>query len=345
MVLGDIGLEEQVKRTCEMPSLDQFTWMQRFRMDREFAAFIGLFTISGNATAEFDTDYIWVGTDNDGHTLVIDVWTDPDDDYHTSGPTLVANVEYTVAYVKDGDAHKLYLWDGAGPNSFTEIYSFTNNRSFVPRSLWIEMNGILSKGLNRIWTTALTPTQLLEEHTRLFPKLTTGLYGSWPMQSPSTVLLDWAGSRHWSFVGMDASDLDQSSDPSMAGTRLPLILRTDIGDDDNGEAYHAVLRSKPYAPATILHNFGVRTGAVVGKAASCATVDITLVRDFGAEETDPLSVNFAPSGNQTRVVKRLDNLRLSEMATLEIKIADPDTPGVRWELDLIALEQRAEARS
>lgn len=121
-----------------------------------------------------------------------------------------------------------------------------------------------------------------------------------------------------------------------------LIHRTDTSTSDNSTAYVAKIITKPYAPATILNQFGVTAGSLLAKAVTDATINVTLTRDFGLETKTVYSVDLAPSDVETQVIKKLDDLVFSELTTLQVEFVDPGTPGSRWELQQFALQGRAE---
>jgi hypothetical protein len=131
------------------------------------------------------------------------------------------------------------------------------------------------------------------------------------------------------FVGLEGDDL---------------IQRTDVGDDDNGTDYEAHIISKPYTPVGILHRFGVMAGALLAKAQEDATINVIATRDFGLEQKT-VTRDLAPSGSETQVIKALDDLAFAELRVVQIEFIDPDTPGTRWELNQLALKERAEQRA
>ena len=139
----------------------------------------------------------------------------------------------------------------------------------------------------------------------------------------------------------DDTTRNQTLRPFIGVEGTDLIQRTDTGDDDNGTEYAAHITSKPYTPVGILHRFGVMAGALIAKAQADATVDVTVTRDFGLE-SKTVSVDLDPTGSETRVIRPLDNLALSELRVVQVEFADPDTPGERWELNGLALKERIE---
>lgn len=124
-----------------------------------------------------------------------------------------------------------------------------------------------------------------------------------------------------------------------------LIHRTETGATDNGTAYHARILTKPYVPQSVLNNTGIKTGALIGKAAA-ATVDLSLVRNYGLEDTSVTGISLAATASETSVIKRLDDLNLGECAVVQVELED-STPasGVQWAVDQIVLRETQESRT
>lgn len=119
---------------------------------------------------------------------------------------------------------------------------------------------------------------------------------------------------------------------------LGLIHRTDTGTDDNGVAYTARIKTKPYWLKSILHKFGVRVGALLAKAVTGASVDLAVYRDFEIETTKTVEdISFTATGTENQVIKFLDNLTGSEMRVAQFEFIDVDSPGDRWELNQLAV--------
>jgi hypothetical protein len=117
-----------------------------------------------------------------------------------------------------------------------------------------------------------------------------------------------------------------------------LIWRTDTGDDDNGTDYHARIVTRPYTPVGVLNHYGVMAGALVAKAQAGAAVEVTVSQDFGLVE-HTVSVALDPVGSEAHVIRAMDDLSNADMTVAQFEIADPATPGVRWELHQLALAQ------
>lgn len=124
-----------------------------------------------------------------------------------------------------------------------------------------------------------------------------------------------------------------------------LVLRTDTGNDDNGTAYAARIVSKPYVHGNLLHQFASMAGALMAKAASGVTIDVTVMADFGKVEKEVSDVSLAPAGAEERVIKMLDSLSLAEIRTLQVEFEDSSVIGGQWQLEQFGLKESPGQRS
>lgn len=121
-----------------------------------------------------------------------------------------------------------------------------------------------------------------------------------------------------------------------------LIWRTDTGDDDNGEAYHASLRSRPIVAGNLLHQFEAQDGALLALANDDARIDLSIIvtsEDGVTTKTVP-GIDLTPGEHETdRVIRGLDGLGIAEANYLQFQIDDVESPQARWQLELIGLKQ------
>lgn len=114
----------------------------------------------------------------------------------------------------------------------------------------------------------------------------------------------------------------------------------DNGDTtDNGTAFTARIRTRPFFLENILNRHGIMAGALLGSASSSVT--ITLRRDFG-KETLASVVTLTPTGSEPYVLALLDSLSLAELFALEIEIGDNPLSVTQWQLLQLVLKERAE---
>jgi hypothetical protein len=117
-----------------------------------------------------------------------------------------------------------------------------------------------------------------------------------------------------------------------------LLHLCDTGADDNGTAYAAQIRTKPYTLRSLLHRFGIRAAALLGKAVTGARVAVSLILDFGLDTPVTVSqVTFDAAGSETQVFKALDQFVGSEMTVAQFDFSDTTTAGTRFELNHLTL--------
>jgi len=120
------------------------------------------------------------------------------------------------------------------------------------------------------------------------------------------------------------------------------IWQGDTGTNDNGESYTAYVRSAPLALAGLINKFGVRAGSFVGAAAEGVSAVIKLIRNFGEETTDGVTVDCSPTESEDPVIRPLDDLILSDCHTVQVEIRDEDSPSGTWAAHQVVLMSRNE---
>lgn len=117
------------------------------------------------------------------------------------------------------------------------------------------------------------------------------------------------------------------------------ILQGDTGTADDGEAYAASIRTKPYLLRGLLQKFGVGAAAVLGMESDTAEIQVTLIRDFGLEEPRNIpSVDFAGTASETEVIKQLREFTGAQMYAMQIEFADVASPAGTWEINRFDLK-------
>jgi hypothetical protein len=125
-------------------------------------------------------------------------------------------------------------------------------------------------------------------------------------------------------------------------TKRDLFQRCEVGNTDcltTGDVsayYNGRVRTKPYLTAGMFNQFGVLTGSVLAVASDSAIITVRAIKDYNAELSDEADVSLAPSeARESTVIRRMENLNLSEITALEIEYGDlrPDlSPNAYWEL-------------
>lgn len=102
------------------------------------------------------------------------------------------------------------------------------------------------------------------------------------------------------------------------------IQKVDIGSTDNGVAYRAKIRTKPYIVAGLLNKWGAMTAALLAEPLESEDVglEVRFIRDFGLE-SNYITTDFVGEANETSVIKVFDNLRMSNAVAIQMEFADP----------------------
>jgi hypothetical protein len=112
-----------------------------------------------------------------------------------------------------------------------------------------------------------------------------------------------------------------------------LMLKADTTDQtDNGTAFQAYIRSRPYTPAELATNFGFQEGYLVGKAASGVTVRLTVIKNMGTESITS-DVLLTPDASETYMLKKFDAEQLSEAWCAQIQLGDGSAVASAWTLE------------
>ncbi len=135
---------------------------------------------------------------------------------------------------------------------------------------------------------------------------------------------------------------------SMSRDRVPYVsyqgtanklLRCDTTDtDEDGTAYQALVKSRPYA----LNNgqpFRVTCPMILAKVASGVTLTITADADFGRvtqSSTIDLTAN-ADEGSATRVWRKAEGIDLECEAFIQLQIGDSAAVANTWQIERIVM--------
>lgn len=121
------------------------------------------------------------------------------------------------------------------------------------------------------------------------------------------------------------------------------ILRCNTGTDDNGTTYTGTIRSKPIFYVGLLNKWRVRAAGLLATADANASVKLSLIRDEGIETKTTAATSLAPTGSEEQVVIQFDDLDLSELRCVQIKLTD-GTTNKDWEVQRVDLKPTLEER-
>jgi hypothetical protein len=113
------------------------------------------------------------------------------------------------------------------------------------------------------------------------------------------------------------------SDRPFVGLPAPYLLQQcDVSTMDAGVPYVAKIRTKPYIVAGLLNRWGAMLAALLATAVEGASIVIRLIRDYGLEDSEDINVDMSPTGDESMVVKKLDNLRMSGACSVQVEFSD-----------------------
>lgn len=118
--------------------------------------------------------------------------------------------------------------------------------------------------------------------------------------------------RERPFIGLDDPDWVQRCDGEEA-------------TDDAGVEYEADMTSAPIIMSGLSIEWGAMETALMASGNAGTTVQVSLIRQFGKEESAPVVVDLSPGANdEPFVIRRQDSLHLSESVAMQVRIKDPD---------------------
>jgi len=138
--------------------------------------------------------------------------------------------------------------------------------------------------------------------------------------------------QYWALVGA----FDATIPPS--GIWIMDIGEGDEGEgatEDNGEAFHASMVTKPFTPSSILNRFSVKSALLIARAAN-TSLEVSLIPDL-KEVVDTATVNLLPTYSEDHVIRTMDQLSVADMTLAQVRIEDTETPTARWNLERIEL--------
>jgi hypothetical protein len=113
----------------------------------------------------------------------------------------------------------------------------------------------------------------------------------------------------------------------------------DTGTTDDGTPFEASVTTKPFLLGGPMTNHGVTQVEVLAEAGG--EVAITLTRDFGLE-TKELTLDLEPEGDETRVIRQVEDLQMSSAKAIQVTIGDLAPTEQAWLVDQVVLKYRGE---
>jgi hypothetical protein len=121
-----------------------------------------------------------------------------------------------------------------------------------------------------------------------------------------------------------------------SGVTTNLILRCDEPDvyTDNGTAYQAYVKTKPYPLGGLGVNCKVGQSHLTAKATANTTIVQTIDRDYGVE-TRTSQCTLGATGTETRVQRQFEGSEMTGAGVVQFQLGDADATSQSWTLDAL----------
>jgi len=188
------------RRTSSLPSSSTMTIMFWVRLVSDLNTYAPFFYRTANSA----NPYIYLGTDADGTTLLLDSNARP-----ITGNALSTGTWYHIAYVLNGSSHTVYL-NGVSNITLTEAFSPTNDEITIGHT---DSNDNVPSDTRfaciKIWDAALTAAEIQQEMYVIRPARYGNLYGFYPVFAGSGQRArDYSGLGHDFTEGGTLTDED-----------------------------------------------------------------------------------------------------------------------------------------
>lgn len=120
----------------------------------------------------------------------------------------------------------------------------------------------------------------------------------------------------------EGSSITISRRPVIGLTSPDFVQRCDVNSTDAGQTFNAILQSGPRTVSPLTQKFGVRTGTAIVGVNPSASVMVRVIRDFGAETSDPVTITGVPVGSESLIVVSMDNLKISGAHVVQVQLSD-----------------------
>lgn len=147
------------------------------------------------------------------------------------------------------------------------------------------------------------------------------------------------------FAGTPAATMPLANKPYLgavtAASTAGIIRRCDTGTADDGTAFQALVKTKPYPLAGLMVNSGVTETQLYAEATAATTLRVSLVADYGLE-TRTGDVSIAAASSETRVCRKVEDLVITSAQVVQIQVGDASAVSSAWALDAVVVRTRGE---
>lgn len=115
------------------------------------------------------------------------------------------------------------------------------------------------------------------------------------------------------------------------------VWKADTGTDDNGTAFQAYVKSKPFVPWGLQHRGAITEEATLtARVSSGVTITGILTVDRGRDaKSGTCTLDAESGGTQTQLTKKLEGARVSDAKSIEIQVGDGSAASNSWNLDAV----------
>jgi hypothetical protein len=123
---------------------------------------------------------------------------------------------------------------------------------------------------------------------------------------------------------------------SSVTTMLVLRCDADATTTDDGAAFQAYVKTKPYALGGLGFNCSIGQSHLSAKASTGAEITQTIDRDYGVE-TRTSTCLLTALGNETRVQRQFEGSDMAGAGVVQFKLGDAAALSQTWTLDALML--------
>lgn len=102
-----------------------------------------------------------------------------------------------------------------------------------------------------------------------------------------------------------------------------LLQQCDLLSTDDGQAYSASITTKPYIVNSLFGKWGALLGALLTDPNPTTKLNVSIIRDFGAETQTVLINGLTSAQTATEAITILDKLSISGAVAIQLQFSDP----------------------
>ncbi len=112
------------------------------------------------------------------------------------------------------------------------------------------------------------------------------------------------------------------------------VVRQDgTSNQDGGVSYQGYVESKAFSWDILARRKRATEAYLTAKAQAATTITVKTIKNWGTETITETAVSIAPSGSETRLVRRIEDLDNTDLIVSQTRIGDASAANVTWTLD------------